>query len=56
MPHVDLVLAQDWPEMASVRANQRTEPVGYNKCKAALFPFSRPSPIKGWRNNGQLRG
>jgi hypothetical protein len=35
--HVDFVLAQDWPEMAAVRANQRTEPVGLTNAMAALF-------------------
>jgi hypothetical protein len=38
--HVDFVLAQDWPEMASVRANQRTEPVGLTNAMAALFSFA----------------
>ena len=38
--HVDFVLAQDWPEMASVRANQRTEPVGLTNAMAALFSFT----------------
>jgi hypothetical protein len=40
MQHVDFVLAQDWPEMASVRANQRTEPVGLTNAMAALFSFT----------------
>jgi hypothetical protein len=52
--HVDFVLAQDWPEMATVRANQRTEPVGLTNAMAALFSFTPTSPIKCWRNNGQL--
>jgi Protein of unknown function (DUF4239) len=38
--HVDFVLAQDWPEMAAVRANQRTEPVGLTNAMAALFSFT----------------
>jgi hypothetical protein len=38
--HVDFVLAQDWPEMASLRANQRTEPVGLTNAMAALFSFA----------------
>jgi Protein of unknown function (DUF4239) len=40
MQHVDFVLAQDWPEMASLRANQRTEPVGLTNAMAALFSFT----------------
>jgi Protein of unknown function (DUF4239) len=40
MQHVDFVLAQDWPEMATVRANQRTEPVGLTNAMAALFSFT----------------
>jgi hypothetical protein len=38
--HIDFVLAQDWPAMASVRANQRTEPVGLTNAMAALFSFT----------------
>jgi hypothetical protein len=38
--HVDFVLAQDWPDMASVRANQRTEPVGLTNAMTALFSFT----------------
>jgi Protein of unknown function (DUF4239) len=38
--HIDFVLAQDWPAMASVRANQRTEPVGLTNAMAALFSFA----------------
>jgi hypothetical protein len=38
--HVDFVLAHDWPEMASVRANQQTEPVGLTNATAALFSFT----------------
>jgi hypothetical protein len=38
--HVDFVLAQDWPDMAAVRANQRTEPVGLTNAMAALFSFT----------------
>ena len=40
MQHVDFVLARDWPEMASMRANQRTEPVGLTNAMAALFSFT----------------
>jgi hypothetical protein len=38
--HIDFVLAQDWPAMASVRADQRTEPVGLTNAMAALFSFA----------------
>jgi hypothetical protein len=38
--HIDFVLSRDWPAMASVRANQRTEPVGLTNAMAALFSFA----------------
>jgi Protein of unknown function (DUF4239) len=38
--HVDFVLTQDWPQMASLRASQRTEPVGLTNAMAALFSFT----------------